>query len=284
MGEGKDARAPSVSAIVATYNWPQALDRVLDGLTRQTYPHLEIIVADDGSRPETAALVEEWAGKSPFPVHHSWQPDEGYRLARSRNLAASKATGDYLLMLDGDGLVFPTFIEKHVANAEPGWFTAGRRCYLRRWACEAILKRRLSPHLWPRGVLVPIALLGGSNRPFQIVSWPMSEARRKNRPTEWDKAQTCNLGLWRSDFERVAGFEEGFETYGLEDTDFVVRLMRSGVRRITLEHADPVLHLWHKRRAIPAENRARLAEVMAGERLTPTRSLLLEGSHGLTPA
>jgi GT2 family glycosyltransferase len=120
-------------------------------------------------------------------------------------------------------------------------------------------------------------LLGGSNRPLQVLSLPQSDERRRNRPTEWNKAQTCNLGLWRRDFERIGGFEEGFVGYGLEDTDFVVRLIRSGVRRITLEHLDPVLHIWHPRRKIPEDNRAKLAEIMASERTRAERSVLLEG-------
>ncbi len=267
---------PRVSAIVATYNWPEALDLVLDGLAGQTYPNLEIVVADDGSRSDTRDLVETWSQRSPFPIVHSWQDDQGYRLARSRNLAVSRSSGDYLIQLDGDGLVFPTFVEKHMAWAQPGWFTAGRRCFMRGWSTRAVLSGTRRIHTWPRAVLTPLALLGGSNRPFQLVSIEFSDARRKNRPTEWNKAQTCNLGVWRSDFLAVGGFEEGFETYGLEDTDFIVRLIRSGVRRITLEHADPVLHLFHGRRSIPPDNRAKLEEVMASDRLLPTRSLLLE--------
>lgn len=276
MRQEPKAGRPKVSAIVATYNWPEALDLVLDGLSRQTYRALEIIVADDGSGPATAALVDAWAAKSGLPILHSWQEDKGYRLARSRNLAASKASGDYLIMLDGDGLVLPTFVESHMRWAEPGWLTVGRRCYVRRWLAERVLASRTPLHRWPRAALAALALLGGSNRPFQLVTWPMSAARRKNRPTDWDKAQGGNLGLWRKDFLAVGGFEEGFEHYGLEDSDFVIRLYRSGVRRITLEHADPVLHLWHPRRKTPDENRRRLEAILASDAVLPQRSLLLE--------
>ncbi|MCG8441454.1 MAG: glycosyltransferase [Caulobacterales bacterium] len=276
MARRRGADAPAVSVIVTTYNWPHALDLALDSLTRQTYRHLEIIVADDGSGPETAALVAKWAEASPTPIVHAWQEDDGFRAARARNLAASRASGDYLIMIDGDCLALPTFVASHVRHAEAGWFTVGRRCFMRRRATGTVLARSWPVHRWPRAALAPLAMLGGSNRPLQLISLPLSEARRKNRPTAWNKAQSCNLGVWRSDFDRVAGFEEGFETYGLEDTDFVVRLVRAGVRRITLEHADPVLHLWHARKAIVEDSRARLADVMSADRVTPMRSLLLE--------
>jgi glycosyltransferase involved in cell wall biosynthesis len=269
------ASAPvKVSAIIATYNWTQALDLVLDGFMAQTWPNLEIVIADDGSTDETRALVERYQCKSPFPIIHSWQEDEGYRLARSRNLAVSRSTGDYLIMLDGDGLVFPTFVEKHMRHAERGWFTAGRRCFIKGWATRHILNRHWNIHRWPRAGLFPLSLFGGSNRPMQLLPLPYSDRARRARAGEWNKAQTCNMGIWRDDFLNVQGFEEGFSTYGLEDTDFVLRLLRSGVKRLSLEHADPVLHLFHGRRKISDENRAMLEEIMASERIRPLQSLL----------
>jgi glycosyltransferase involved in cell wall biosynthesis len=265
-----------VSAIIATYNWPQALDLVLDGFMRQTWPNLEIVVADDGSSEQTRALVERYQRKSPFPIVHSWQEDDGYRLARSRNLAVSRSSGDYLIMLDGDGLVFPTFVEKHMRYAEPGWFTAGRRCFMKAWSTRHVLARHRHIHLWPRSLLFALSLVGGSNRPFQLLSLPYSDRARRARASEWNKAQTCNMGIWRNDFLRIGGFEEDFTTYGLEDTDFVLRLLRSGVKRLSLEHADPVLHLFHGRRKISNENRLMLEEIMTSTRTLPLQSLLCE--------
>lgn len=272
---------PRVSLIISTYNWPEALDLVLDSAVRQTFQPMEIIVADDGSRDDTAALIAEWTARSAIPIIHSWQEDEGFRLARSRNLAAQRARGDYLIFLDGDSLVFPTFAENHQRNAAPGWFTVGRRCYVRRWATHRILDQRLRPHRWARAALFPLALFGGSNRPLQLLTLPQSEARRRNRPTEWNKAQGGNLGVWREDLLRVGGFDESYGHYGLEDTDFVVRLFRAGVHRITLEHLDPVLHLWHGRKKTPDANRARLAALLEADAIAPQRSLLLtDGSDG----
>ena len=247
---------------------------MLDGLSRQTYTNIEIIIADDGSGPDTEAVIARWAADSSAPVLHSWQEDDGFRAARSRNLAISRASGDYVVMLDGDGLIFPTFIENHVRHAETGWFTAGKRCFLNRWAAKLVMDNRWRAHLWPRTALFPLALFGASNRALQLLSLPVSPARRKGGPERWDKVQTCNLGVWRSDIDRIAGFDEGFSTYGLEDSDFVIRLIRAGVKRLALDHADPVLHLWHPRRTIPDDNVAMLDEVMSAERIAPRRSLL----------
>ncbi len=267
---------PTVSVIATTYNWPQALDRVLDGLARQTCALKEVVIADDGSGPETLAVIDAWRPRLPFPLVHARQEDLGFRAARARNLAASQASGDYLIYLDGDGLVFPGFVEGHMRHAEPGWFTVGRRCYLRRWLSQPVLEKKLSPHAWPKTAFFPLALLGGSNRPFQLLPVPMSEARRRNKAREWNKAQTCNLGVWRGDLLRVGGFDESYEGYGLEDTDFVVRLIRAGVLRKTLEHADPVLHIWHPRRKTGDDNRKLLDAIMANTSTQPAKSLFLE--------
>ena len=78
-----DVDGPLVSVIVTTYNWPAALDLVLDGLSRQTYTKLEIIVADDGSGSDTEAVIARRAAESSVPILHSWQEDQGFRRARS---------------------------------------------------------------------------------------------------------------------------------------------------------------------------------------------------------
>lgn len=273
--DAREAR-PAVSVIVTTYNRPDALALVLDSLAQQTVRDFDVVIADDGSRDDTRALIAARAATFPVPLIHAWQEDEGFRAARARNLALTHARGAYVVFLDGDCLVLPTFLATHKRFAEAGWFTVGRRCFLRRWASVGIVERSLAVQTWPRAALFALAVCGGSNRPFQLVSLPQSDARRKNRPTEWNKAQTCNLGVWRSDIDRVGGFEEGYGAYGLEDTDFVIRLIRAGVRRITLEHADPVLHLWHARKKTGEDNRARLAALMAGDAVSPQQSLLRE--------
>jgi len=56
---------------------------------------------------------------------------------------------------------------------------------------------------------------------------------------------TCNLGVWKSDFIRVNGFDELFEGWGFEDSDLVIRLIHAGVVRKEGRFAVPVLHLWH---------------------------------------
>ena len=68
-----------LSVVVTTYNNPRGLQLVLAGLLRQSLRDFELLIADDGSGPETAAIVAAFAARAPFPVRHVWHADEGFR-------------------------------------------------------------------------------------------------------------------------------------------------------------------------------------------------------------
>jgi GT2 family glycosyltransferase len=76
--------------------------------------------------------------------------------------------------------------------------------------------------------------------------------------------------MWRSDFERVDGFDESFVGWGHEDADLVLRLHNSGVARKNGYCATEVFHLWHKEAARDqASNNAQL--VLARSRTKATK-------------
>ena len=99
-----------VSLVISTYNAPHFLEWCLGSVSWQTFQPFEVIVADDGSSLETHAIINKWKAILPCPLVHSFQPDDGFRLARSRNLAALKASGDWIVYLDGDCLMPQDFI------------------------------------------------------------------------------------------------------------------------------------------------------------------------------
>ncbi len=120
----------TISVIVTTYNRPDALRAVLDGLAAQTDRDFEILVADDGSRDDTRELVEAVRSGVPVPIRHVWQEDRGFRAGAARNRATAQARGDYVIFLDGDCVPRPSFIARHRALAEAGWMVAGNRILL----------------------------------------------------------------------------------------------------------------------------------------------------------
>ena len=82
-----------IGVVVATYEWPAALDAVLFGLSEQTDPDFDVVVADDGSGPETAAVVERWHEAFGERLRYARQDDQGFRLARVKNLGARRGAG-----------------------------------------------------------------------------------------------------------------------------------------------------------------------------------------------
>ncbi|USF87964.1 glycosyltransferase family 2 protein [Candidatus Endoriftia persephonae] len=256
-----------VSLIVTSYQWPEALACVVQSLFRQSRLPDEIIVADDGSGPQTRERIAQLAVSAPCPLHHVWQPDQGFRAAAIRNQAVARASGDYLIFLDHDCIAFPHFVERQLDLAEPGWFVAGNRLLLNPSLSRRVLDGELWPPDWSARQWLTARLSGGVNRLLPLLR--IGEARfRKRRARRWQGARSCNLALWREDFLAVNGFDESFQGWGHEDADLAARLIVSGRYHKDGRFALPVLHLWHAEnpRAMEAENRQRLEATLLGER------------------
>ena len=116
-----------VSIVVTTYNWESALKSALLSIAQQTVLPYEVIVADDGSKESMRDMIQEMAKNYPVILKHSWQEDDGYRVARSRNLGIAAATGDYVIIMDGDMVLNKHFIEDHVSAAKAGFCVQGSR-------------------------------------------------------------------------------------------------------------------------------------------------------------
>jgi glycosyltransferase involved in cell wall biosynthesis len=257
-----------ISVVVTTYNRPDALQAVLASLAAQTDEAFEVLVADDGSRPETAAAIAEAAAGFPVALVHLWQPDDGFRAAAARNMAVAASRGDYLVFVDGDCVLRPDFVARHRALAETGWFVAGNRVLLNADFTAKVLQTPLVElHGDSRLTWLGRRLAGVINRWLPLCFVP-GQAWRKRQPQRWQGARTCNLALWRSDFDTVNGFDEAFQGWGHEDADLAIRLLHAGVQRKDGRFATAVLHLWHREndRSNLEENERRLAEIIASDR------------------
>jgi glycosyltransferase involved in cell wall biosynthesis len=264
----------SPSVILITYQWPEALDRVLASLAAQTCPPHEIIVADDGSTGDTRRLIDRWRDNMPCPLTHVWQADEGFRAARARNRAAATATGDYLIFLDGDCIVLPEFIRRHLALAQPQRFVAGNRILLNAQLTGELLAGRQDPLTWGTLDWLVARLRRRVNRLLPLLRLGDGQWRQR-RSHQWQGAKSCNLAIHARDFVAVNGFDASFEGWGHEDADLVARLIHQGVLRKDGNFAVPVLHLWHRENSRAAEknNIERLQHTLSQR----ARSRALEG-------
>jgi glycosyltransferase involved in cell wall biosynthesis len=92
---------PTISLIVATYNWPEALKLCLLSIKRQTSLPIEVIIADDGSDMRTTTLIAEIQKNFPIPLVRTWHEDLGFRKSIILNKAIKKAVGSFLVQFEG---------------------------------------------------------------------------------------------------------------------------------------------------------------------------------------
>jgi len=263
-----------ISVIVTTFNREDALDAVLGALALQSDRNFEVVIADDGSGPETARLIAGWRERLGVPLKHVRHEHRGFRGGEIRNRGIRVSAGALCIFLDGDCLTRSDFIAAHRRLYEPGWFVTGNRILLSREFTTAVLTQGLTPHLWNIGSLVRQRLRGGINRLAPAVHLPLGPLRKLHRGS-WRGAQTCNLAVARKDLDGVDGFDNAFVGWGLEDSDLVVRLLRAGLRRKDGRFATGVLHLWHpwNDRAQLNQNRTRLEETIGTTRIRASRGL-----------
>lgn len=109
---------PLVSIVIPAYNVETTVIETLESVVAQTYDNIETIVIDDGSTDNTLEIVKEFVkGKPSIQVYA--KENEG--LAATRNYGFQFVKGEYLLFLDADDLIDPSFVELCVAifNAQP---------------------------------------------------------------------------------------------------------------------------------------------------------------------
>lgn len=258
----------STAVIVTTYNRPDALSAVLEGYFAQTRPPAELIVADDGSTADTAAVVAAFAARARFTVRHVWQEDRGFRAAAVRNRALATTQADYIIFTDGDCIPPADFVERHESLAEVGHFLSGNRILLSESFTREALATHLPLHAWPLTRLLPARLRGDVNRWLTMVRLPDAGWRRRS-PAQWKGVKTCNFSAWRTDLMRVNGLDESYSGWGMEDSDLVIRLLHAGVKHKSARFAAFVFHLWHREndRSRLKENQHALRAVMASGRV-----------------
>ena len=226
-----------VSLIITTYNRPKALFLVLQSIKVQTKLPDEIIIADDGSDDSTKKCIEEFQKSSTLNIIHSWQSDKGFRAAKSRNKAISKASSEYVVVVDGDMILHPKFLQDHIANAEIGYFIQGSRVLLS--------KEQTNYFIAEKKIYFSLFSVGLQNRKNSIHSGLLSKIFSTKR-NHLRGIKSCNMAFYKQDCIDINGFNNEFEGWGREDTEFVVRMLNLGINRKTLRFNAIQCHLWHQ--------------------------------------
>lgn len=251
--------------IITTYNSPRALWLTLLSATRQRRLPDVVCIADDGSGQETKDLIDRFRREHPeLPPRHVWHEDQGFRKTAILNRAIATSDADYLIFTDGDCLMSPGFVARHVGLARPGRYCCGSVIRLSGAATAAVSEDDVTSGAvfrldwlrdhgaidrtttWLKAMPLPLPVLSALER--------MSPVRRT-----WSGG---NASAHREAILAVNGFDETMR-YGGEDKEFGVRLANSGLRGRHLRFTAPLVHLDHPRAYVDpdavAENRRRIA-------------------------
>ncbi|WP_029906226.1 glycosyltransferase family 2 protein [Prevotella sp. 10(H)] len=229
---------PTVSLIIATYNWPQALELCLMSISSQTILPDEVVIADDGSNKETTDFITKVRKTFPCPVVHVWHEDIGFRLTVIRNRAIARASGDYILQIDGDVILENHFIQDHLKMALENCFATGSRIMMTEELSHKLLKEKTTN-------ITPFTK-GLRNRQnacrLSLLSNYFRFRYKKDSPYYM---KGCNMAFWKKDLIAVNGYNEDMTGWGYEDNEIAARLINLGIRKQYLKFGGIVYHIFH---------------------------------------
>lgn len=254
-----------LSVIISTYNQPAWLELALRGYAAQTFTDFEVVVADDGSGPDTRALLDRLRASLPFPLRHVWHEDDGFRKTIILNRALTASVGDYLVFTDGDCIPRADFLAQHATLRRPGHFLSGGYYKL-----PAGLSAAITPADVASQRCFDLAWLRARGLPRTIKNLKLSARGRTadllNRltPTRatWNG---MNASGWRTDLVAANGFDERMQ-YGGEDRELGERLRNAGLRARQIRYRAVCLHLHHGRGYVTPDMLARNAAIRAATR------------------
>jgi GT2 family glycosyltransferase len=206
---GPELPCPLISVIVCTYNGSRTLRSCLEGLRRLNYPAFEVLVVDDGSTDDTAALAGE------FDVRLIRIPNGG--LSHARNIGWQAARGEIVAYLDDDASPDAHWLAYLAAALQGGaWAGVG------------------GPNVaWPGDGLIAQCVDHAPGNPTHVL---LTDQEAEHLPG-------CNMAFRRSCLAAVGGFDASFRIAG-DDVDLCWRLQQQGWKL----GFHPAAMVWHHRR------------------------------------
>ena len=93
---------PLVSIAMASYNGEKYISQQIDSILHQTYPNIEIVIVDDGSRDGTLEVVQQYV--SQFPFVHVYRNAENSGITKTFESAIKKCKGEFIALSDQDDI------------------------------------------------------------------------------------------------------------------------------------------------------------------------------------
>jgi hypothetical protein len=197
--------------IVATYENPRSLRLSLASVARQRLLPDGVAIADDGSGPETRAVIEAFAAANPgLAVRHVWHEDAGFRKAAILNRAIASSGAEFLVFIDGDVMIHPGFVARHVALARPDRWASGSLIRLDAAATAAVTEADVaSGRVFERDWLRAHGAFDRIGTWLKAMPFPMPVMAFLDRVSPVQRAWCgANASAFREALLRVNGFDE----------------------------------------------------------------------------
>jgi glycosyltransferase involved in cell wall biosynthesis len=229
-----------IAVIISTFERPGHLRRCLASLEAQqgVAGRFEVVVTDDGSRDETIPMLVNLSRCMDFPLTFTTHDHHGFRLARCRNEGVAASSAPYLLFTDGDCILPRDHLRIHLEERRLGWIVGGDCMRL-----DAATSERITPERVRRGDFT--GLVPRSERLRMCLKGLRAKAYQWLRMSMRPRLSGNNIALWRTDYDRINGFDEQFVGWGLEDRDLQQRLERLDLRVRSILLRTALVHLWH---------------------------------------
>lgn len=249
------------SVIISTYNKPGFLERVLRGYAVQSRRDFQVVVADDGSGPETADLIRSVRAETDLDLLHVWHEDRGFRKTEILNRAIVAARGDHLLFTDGDCIPRRDLLDVHYMLSTPGRYLAGGYLKLPEHVSAAVtVDDVVSGRFAELGWLRSQGWRPGRRALRLVRSQRLAALFDRLTPTA-AHFHGNNASVARVALLEVNGFE-GEMGYGGLDRALGYRLENLGVKGRQIRHRAIALHLHHDRPYRDAEVVRRNREIL----------------------
>jgi len=247
------------SVIVPTYKDTRALELILKALDYQTYKDFEVIVAEDDESEDVKELLQNI--EVSYQIKHYSHPDEGLRKAVAVNAAVRMSEGEYLIYIDGDTIPYSTFVDAHVALAEPETLLVGRRVNLGAKVSHDIRAGKISAFEIEKKYLRKYSYLHQDNIRHYTKGIYLKPNSLLQRIVDSDDKNlhivASNFSCFKKNMRDINGSDESLPGGpGVDDTDVEWRMKAMGVRLKSCKYSANLLHLDHPR----SDRRAQFAE------------------------
>lgn len=217
---------PDVSFIIPVYNNEFSIKYVLSAIKAQNCDcNLEVIVVDDGSSDNTGKIVSTYKGK--INVKYIYMEDEGFRVARARNVGIKNSTGELVIFIDGD-VVIPSFFVSNLLNKMKDSPKSAFIGVIHNLYCEDSEAIEIDYHK-PDEAISKLKDNGVGDdireQYYKKVGYDLTKL-----PAPWVYFWGGCIALYRKDLIRTKLFDENYKSWGSEDIDLGLSLFINGIQ------------------------------------------------------